>query len=121
MGDLTALFDACVRIGREAECPIVIENVRGAQPWIGQARWMYGSFALFGDVPALMPPPRRATGVKTQGHPNIRDGHPHTRHLTNPAEHDGEKQVGIKRKAASAMIAKIPLPLSQHIARCYLP
>jgi hypothetical protein len=26
-----------------------------------------------------------------------------------------------KRKAASAMIAKIPFPLSQHIARCFKP
>lgn len=53
--ELNALFDACVRIGREAECPIVIENVCGAQPWVGRSRWAYGSFHLFGDVPALMP------------------------------------------------------------------
>src|SRR3990167_4180822 len=53
--ELNALFDACLRIGREAECPIVIENVRGAQPWVGRAKWMFGSFALWGDVPALMP------------------------------------------------------------------
>jgi site-specific DNA-cytosine methylase len=36
---LTALFDACFRIQREAEkaagrhIPLVVENVRGAQPW----------------------------------------------------------------------------------------
>lgn len=53
--ELNALFKACVRIGREAGCPIVIENVRGAQPWVGRSRWNYGSFHLFGDVPALMP------------------------------------------------------------------
>lgn len=56
---LTELFDACVRIGREAECPIVIENVRGAQPWVGRSRWNFGSFHLFGDVPALMPMTRK--------------------------------------------------------------
>lgn len=35
--------------------PMVVENVKGAQLWVGQARWHYGSFYLWGDVPALMP------------------------------------------------------------------
>lgn len=226
---LTALFDACFRIQREAceaagrHIPLVVENVRGAQRWVGRARWNYGSFYLWGDVPALMPPVRRAAKVpglnwngykngdpnykgqafnpaaqgralredlarKTAGHPNIRDGFDHIRHLTNPAEHgrkhqgdwfrdpssptrqggqkgrkydvpgDGIKQpginlsavgfnvanaqqfasmvegvkikrsaddkrqhIGVTRKFASAMIAKIPLPLSRHIARTFLP
>ena len=56
-----ALFRACFRIQREAIeaaghfIPMVVENVRGAQPWVGRARWNYGSFYLWGDVPALMP------------------------------------------------------------------
>jgi site-specific DNA-cytosine methylase len=39
---LTALFDACFRIQREASeaagrhIPMVVENVRGAQPWVGR-------------------------------------------------------------------------------------
>ena len=55
------LFDACFRIQREAceaagrHIPLVVENVRGAQPWVGDAKWHYGSFYLWGDVPALMP------------------------------------------------------------------
>lgn len=59
--ELTALFDTCFRIQREAidaagrHIPMVVENVRGAQKWVGRARWMHGSFALWGDVPALMP------------------------------------------------------------------
>ncbi len=52
---LTALFDACFRIAREAGVPIVVENVKGAQPWVGRAKWHYGSYYLWGDVPALMP------------------------------------------------------------------
>jgi hypothetical protein len=58
---LTALFDACFRIQREAIesaghfIPLVVENVRGAQKWVGRSRWNYGSFHLWGDVPALMP------------------------------------------------------------------
>lgn len=55
------LFDACFRIQREAieaaghHIPLVVENVRGAQKWVGRARWHFGSFYLWGDVPALMP------------------------------------------------------------------
>jgi len=58
-----ALFNACVRIGQEAGCPTIIENVRGAQPWVGRARWNYGSFYLWGDVPALMPVTFKASKV----------------------------------------------------------
>jgi hypothetical protein len=58
---LTALFDACFRIQREAIeaaghfIPLIVENVRGAQKWVGRSRYNYGSFHLWGDVPALMP------------------------------------------------------------------
>lgn len=144
-----SLFDACFRIQREAidaagrYIPLVVENVRGAQKWVGRARWNFGSFYLWGDVPALMPITKRH--VKVSGAIRQRDGHGHTRHLTNPAEHEGVKQPGITgqrnngkgnrwfqdgaashgsksnaRKAASAEIAKIPFALSQHIARTYL-
>ena len=49
------LFRACFRIAREAKLPIVIENVKGAQKFMGRAAWHHGSFYLWGDVPALMP------------------------------------------------------------------
>ena len=52
---LNELFDACFRIAREAGVPIIVENVKGAQPWVGRAAWHYGSYYLWGDVPALMP------------------------------------------------------------------
>ena len=179
---LTALFDACFRIQREASeaaghhIPMVVENVRGAIPWVGRSRWNFGSFHLWGDVPALMPmvakrhakvggidfndfkngkgtspafnDTRHAAyqgqkvpgfrfdgsgkafqtasveGTKTVGHVNKRDGHSHTRHLRNQAESDGAAKHGSKsnaRKAASAVIAKIPLTLSTHIAKVYHP
>lgn len=60
---LTDLFNQCFRIQREVVdaaghyVPIIIENVRGAQEWVGKARWNFGSFYLWGDVPALMPIP----------------------------------------------------------------
>src|SRR6185437_12607434 len=59
--NLNRLFNACFRIQREAceaagrHIPLIVENVKGAQPWVGRARWNYGSFYLWGDVPALMP------------------------------------------------------------------
>ena len=118
------LFWACFRIQREAcevaghHIPMIVENVRGAIPWVGQSRWHYGSFHLWGDVPALMPmtrsqdehyfglklpgnnSPRRwedreikrlADATKTVGHANQRDGYSHTRHLTNQAESEAVK------------------------------
>lgn len=41
--------------GGWAAYQIVVENVRGAQPWVGRARRNFGSFYLWGDVLALMP------------------------------------------------------------------
>lgn len=61
VAELTVLFDACFRIQREASeaaghhIPMVVENVKGAQPWVGYAKWSFGSYYLWGDVPALMP------------------------------------------------------------------
>jgi C-5 cytosine-specific DNA methylase len=213
LADLTKLFDACFRIQREAceaagrHIPLIVENVRGAQPWVGQARWNFGSFYLFGDVPALMPhtfrgvksarPNKRGTMAWTTGHlegywdrSDGVKGVPHRTagHWTNPAEHEGYKSsgmnwsdrtktgqdftriagkqalgdglkqpginlseigfnvanalqfahmvkgvkiartaddkrqhVGTSRKFASAMIARIPEPLSRYIARTFRP
>lgn len=58
---LNSLFNACFRIQREASeaagrhIPLVVENVCGAQRWVGPAAWHFGSYYLWGDVPALMP------------------------------------------------------------------
>jgi C-5 cytosine-specific DNA methylase len=181
-----ALFHAQFRIQREASqaagrhIPMVVENVRGAQPWVGRARWHYGSYYLWGDVPALMPMVTKlatkvpgfrfdgsgrsfqtaavAEGYKSSGM-NWSDrtlrGQDFTRvagrqlagrdpmwqrgFTASPADHlkdmtsdpgrpFGENRVAAahgshskKRKAASAMIAKIPFVLAQHIARTYKP
>ncbi len=64
-----ALFDACFRIQSEACAaagrfiPLVVENVKGAQPWVGRARAHFGSYYLWGDVPALLPFPSNAVKV----------------------------------------------------------
>ena len=196
-----ALFDACFRIQREASeaaghrIPLVVENVRGAQPWVGRARWNFGSFYLWGDVPALMPSTSRLMEPKVplvggipnnfektdyvrrplNGNPShilenrgakngiahrsngatIFHGRKQDRNQPNKNGHnlilpqiinrEGVKALNVdgydrnhpnafgwksprttsskspQRKAASAMIAKIPEPLSRHIARVYLP
>jgi hypothetical protein len=68
------LFEACLRIQREAseaagrDILMVVENVRGAQKWVGQARWNFGSYLLWGDVPALLPfapAPKKTTSAAT--------------------------------------------------------
>lgn len=70
---LNRLFNACFRLQREAgeaagrHIPMVVENVRGAQPWVGRAAWNFGSYYLWGDVPALMPQTLKAVKVPGVG------------------------------------------------------
>ena len=53
------LFRACFRIQREAIAaagrgiPMVVENVKGAQKWVGPARAHFGSFYLWGDIDSV--------------------------------------------------------------------
>lgn len=174
---LNRLFNACFRIQKEASIaagrhiPMVVENVRGAIPWVGRSRWNFGSFHLWGDVPALMPATvgaikvpsfrfdgsgksfqsasvrrtdvgkgarftSRDCGAERDGlkRPGIKlsevgfnvsmaqevapllKGAQYTRTAEDKRQH-----IGINRKAASAMIAKIPEPLSRHIGAVYWP
>jgi len=118
---LTTLFDACFHIQRQAReasgrhIPLVVENVRGAQEWVGRAQWHFGSYYLWGDVPALMPIPNKATrapgprGVK-QGGSWFHDSNGISRKFSSHSA---------ARKAASVMIARIPFPLASHVAWFY--
>ena len=159
------LFNACFRIQREAcaaagrHIPMVIENVRGAQPWVGVARWNFGSFYLWGDVPALMPVGRKYKTSGMNWSDQTKRGQDFTR-IAGAQAMDGRKVPGFRfdgsgksfqsasvagvkngndwfgagdqcslqrrhgskspgRKMASAMIAKIPLTLSRHIAATF--
>ncbi len=139
---LTALFDACFRIQREASeaagrhIPLVVENVRGAQPWVGKAKGKYGSFYFWGDLPALMPSARHRKVPGSNFHEHEKTGL--LGRSFQSAAADGIKQGGewwhdpgsitrmyssqsSARKAASAKIAMIPLPLSIWIAKTYKP
>lgn len=187
LAEVTRLFHECFRLQREAceaagrKIPMVVENVNGAQPWVGRARWHFGSFYLWGDLPALMPPTHRRhkypvacsqrlwkdreVAILNDGESNLshrgerknRGGSwfnvAHNKasgHGRNPVNgptplarmqlESGLKQGGNwfnrecgnsisrrtssrsqARKAASAQIAKIPLPLARWIAQCYKP
>jgi hypothetical protein len=155
LADLNRLFDACFLIQAEASIaagrhiPMVIENVRGAQPWVGRARWNFGSFYLWGDVPALMPFTYSATKVPSFRFDgsggsfqtaSVRRTNPGngTLFTTRDCGIESVKQGGsgaawwdkgldecrkeaTGRKAASALIAKIPLPLARHIAAVFRP
>ncbi len=169
---LNRLFNACFRIQKEASIaagrhiPMIVENVRGAIPWVGRSRWNFGSFHLWGDVPALMPVARRIPGhgIKRTGrtmcypagsaNPDAVKGRTGKLHWQDDprAHRDGQKLPGnnaprmwserriqrladglrydedafycgssgsMSRKAASAMIAKIPFALSRHIAATF--
>lgn len=70
LAELNDLFVQPARIQREASeaagrwIPMIQENVCGAQKWVGRARWHYGSYYLWGDVPALMPTTNPRTVMK---------------------------------------------------------
>lgn len=111
-----ALFDACFRIQREAceaagrHIPLIVENVRGAQKWVGRARFNFGSFYFWGDVPALMPL-RMTDGIKQGG------TWWHDPNSISRISGSGSPA----RRMGSALIAKIPLPVSRHIAATFRP
>jgi hypothetical protein len=109
--ELTALFDACFRIAREIGCPIVLENVKGAQPWVGRAAWHSGPYYLWGDVPALMPYGKWAKGVGS-GRSWF---HQNGGNARSASSHSAE------RKEWTVSVAQIPFDLAAHIARSFKP
>lgn len=142
---LNRIFDACFRIQREASeaaghhIPMVVENVRGAQEWVGRAAGHFGSYYLWGDVPLPLP---EGKPLKVQSDSGRRtDPGNGTRFTSRDCGVEGRKQGGDwfaearkggvggtsasfgskspQRKAASAKIAKIPLTLSRHVARAW--
>lgn len=165
LADLTRLFNECFRIQREASfaagrhIPMVVENVRGAQPWIGKARGRFGSFYLWGDVPENLPltVKNKVPGFRFDGSGRSFQSAAVRHTAIKVPTLDGRKsdggswfgnyalmKEGIKqrgsgrewfagdgkisrltsskspaRKRASALIAKIPLPLSRHVAATF--
>ena len=118
LAELTFLFRECYRIQAEAcrasgrHIPLVVENVRGAQKFVGRARWNFGAFYLWGDVPALMPIRIGSAGVKCGG-----DWFNADRPSISRTTSYGSRA----RAAAVAKISKIPFELSHYIGKFYAP
>lgn len=50
-----SIVQACYRAKAETGASLVLENVRGAQRWLGRSKANVGPFHLWGDVPAIVP------------------------------------------------------------------
>lgn len=139
-----ALFHAQFRIQREASeaagrhIPLVVENVRGAIPWVGRARANFGSYFVWGDVPALMPnaPARKVSGFRFDGSGRSFQtaavdatkggGGAWFNDYKSRADKPGAllsvtSSKSPARKAASAKIAKIPFPLAYWVGLSHHP
>lgn len=137
------LFQQAFRIQREA-CeaadrfiPLIAENVVGAQKWVGRAPYHFGSYYLWGDIPALMPLGRRVFKVPSEagrrtdpgkgarftsrdcGAEGIKIGGDWFSDPNSTCRRHGSRSNA--RRVASAQIAKIPFELASHIARVYKP
>jgi site-specific DNA-cytosine methylase len=94
---LTDLFNQCFRIQREVSAaaghyvPMVVENVKGAQRWVGRSRFNFGSFHLWGDVPALMPIPGKVRKTPEGSWDTTRENY--------NADHNWQ-ETGIKQKGS---------------------
>lgn len=130
LAERLALFNACFRIQREAmeaaghHIPLVVENVRGAIPWVGRSRWNYGSFHLWGDVPALMPTtvggrkgPKVGHGWKHPDDPRHQPGLDFTRiaggmrppaRISDQPAQEGRKSAGSGAEWFDQNIASLP-------------
>lgn len=50
-----ALVNRCRQIAADKSLPIILENVRAAQNWLGRSAGNCGAFHLWGDVPIILP------------------------------------------------------------------
>lgn len=132
-----SIWEACVRIAKELGAPLILENVKGAQKYMGKAAWHFGSYYLWGDVPALWPIPNHRCGARIPGQDWSR--YHKTGEVSPQWNIQGVKQPGLKgrkwfsegmaklpsgssrRKLASAMIAMIPYPLALHVGQVFHP
>jgi hypothetical protein len=104
------LVEACKQLAHRAGVPLILENVRGAQKFIGSARNHFGSQYLWGDVPPLLPVGNIRNGFVWWGTEGDRTG------KTVPA-----RQKQQRSSSAQAERAEIPFDLARWIAQCFKP
>jgi hypothetical protein len=99
-----SLVNAARRIAFEADVPLVLENVRDAQRFIGRAAAHVGSFYLWGDLPALLP----FKLIKGCKHTHSQRGENH------------RCACGVPSVRAASKRAVIPFELAKYIGDCYM-
>ena len=135
----TSIWEACVRIAKECNAPLVLENVRGAQKYMGKAVAHYGSFYLWGDVPAMLPHGRPIKGFVRNFEGRTKTKFPGECDRVNPVtlkkmvvsekyknsfeDHPSAQMSSqsMSRKEWSARAAIIPIELSTWIGQCFYP
>jgi hypothetical protein len=133
-----SIWEACERIARECDAPLVLENVRGAQKYMGKAKAHYGSFYLWGDVPVMLPIGRpikgftharnsegKAEGWKS-GSMRLKTSFPGECERKTPVTFEVtrntcKEKMLLSRKEWSAKAAMIPTELSRWIGACFYP
>jgi site-specific DNA-cytosine methylase len=105
-----SIWQACERIAKECNAPLVLENVRGAEKYMGKANAHYGSFYLWGDVPALLP-----IGCPRKGFVKSKDGKNGMQRIF------GEMRNGQNKKEFAANAAIIPFELAYWVGEVYKP
>ncbi len=122
---LTALFDACFRIQAEASeaaghyIPMVVENVRGAQKWVGRSRYHFGRRTNVGNGARFTSRDCGIEAVKGVGIGSISWAQGKDQRHPNDPRNFYSKSAA--RKSASALIATIPTVLARHIAKAWYP
>jgi hypothetical protein len=132
-----SIWEACERIAKECNAPLVLENVRGAQPYMGKAKAHYGPFYLWGDVPAILPIGKPCKGFVHRRNANgkaigwksgservnfpgeCERKEPVNRFSDHPSAQMSSKSIS--RKEWSAKAAMIPQELSTWIGKCFYP
>jgi len=112
----TSIWEACVRIAKECNAPLVLENVRGAQKYMGKAAAHYGSYYLWGDVPAMLP-----IGGGIKGFKHNYEGITKCSNRFEDYPHSAMGSKTVKRKEWSANAAMIPYELALWVGACFYP
>ena len=101
--DMT-LWDAGIRVARQADRPWVLENVQGARRWRPGCRAHFGPYYLWGDV-SLIPQARYGFWKKD---------------IYRMMRKASGMDTTEKRDRLASRAARIPLPLARAVARGFL-
>lgn len=111
-----SIWKACIRIAMECRAPLVLENVRGAETYMGAAKYKCGPYYLWGDVPALLPTTEKKKGLALDRY-NFNG-------VRLDYKYQGPRRFSShskQRKEWSAKAAMIPIELSTWIGECFYP